>query len=614
MNAFTTRMILSVVILNLFVYGLVGFSLYSNRNLHEEQITVAAQNLSLLLKTSIADIIDKADVTLLAVVDEVEHQLATGAIDEQKLNATIARYLVRVPELDGLRVTTARGDAAYGSGVVRGAVKNMADRDYFQYARDNPKGEMFISKPVFGRVANKWVFNIARRVNHPDGTFAGVAYGALPLDYFLKMFAAIDVGPHGAIALRDGSMGIIVRYPEPKGSGSSIGVTAIAPAMKELLSTGHSEGTVHEVSAVDHVERRFSFRKIAPFPLYITIARATSDYLAEWHQEVIKILSLTALFSVVTLVLTWQVVNRWNNEKLVEGELRKSRDELEQRVAERTEEIGRINEDLSAELRERKLAEELLRASEEQVRTLNEDLERRVRERTNELEALNRELEAFSYSVSHDLRAPLRGIDGWSQALLEDYGDRLDAQGKEYLDTVRTEAQRMGQLIDALLTLSRVTRAEIKNESVDLSDLAANVIETLGQGAPERKVAVRITPGMKVTGDPLLLKVLLHNLLGNAWKFTTCRETGEIEFGLIRDDDGRDTYFIRDNGAGFDMAFAGKLFTPFQRLHSLEEYPGTGIGLATVRRIVRRHRGTVRAESEPGKGATFYFTIGDHHD
>jgi signal transduction histidine kinase len=243
-----------------------------------------------------------------------------------------------------------------------------------------------------------------------------------------------------------------------------------------------------------------------------------------------------------------------------------------------------------------------------------ERLNRELNHSVSQLLASNQELEAFAYSVSHDLRAPLRGIDGWSQAFIEDYGDRIDAQGKEYLDTVRAEAQRMGLLIDALLTLSRVARSEMKNERVDVSGLAETVVEGLKHAEPDRKVNVRITPGMAVTGDPMLLKVLLQNLIGNAWKFTTLRENSEIDIGVTTDDTGRDVYFVRDNGAGFDMAFAGKLFTPFQRLHSLAEFPGTGIGLATVQRIVRRHGGTVWAEGTAGTGATFYFTIGDSHD
>lgn len=223
-----------------------------------------------------------------------------------------------------------------------------------------------------------------------------------------------------------------------------------------------------------------------------------------------------------------------------------------------------------------------------------------------ELERKNKELEAFSYSVSHDLRAPLRSIDGFSQALLEDYADRLDARGEDYLRRVRAAAQTMGELIDDLLQLSRVGRADLRREAVDLSAIARTVLAELGRSDPERRVSVAVAEGLAAEGDFRLLRVVLDNLLGNAWKFTARVAEPRIEVGTIA---GGETFFVRDNGAGFDMAYADKLFAPFQRLHGAHEFPGTGIGLATVHRIVDRHGGRVWAESAVGQGATFCFTL-----
>lgn len=228
-------------------------------------------------------------------------------------------------------------------------------------------------------------------------------------------------------------------------------------------------------------------------------------------------------------------------------------------------------------------------------------------ERTAQLEASNRELEAFSYSVSHDLRAPLRGIDGFSQALLEDYADRLDAPGQDYLRRVRAVTQRMSRLIDDLLSLSRIPRSELRRETVDLSGLACSVVEQLREAQPEREVEFHVAGGLMAQGDARLLRIALENLLGNAWKFSSKTDGAVIEFGMMRDD-GEDVYFVRNNGAGFDMNYASKLFGAFQRLHDVREFEGTGIGLATVQRIVRRHGGRAWAEGEPGRGATFYFT------
>jgi two-component system sensor histidine kinase/response regulator len=224
------------------------------------------------------------------------------------------------------------------------------------------------------------------------------------------------------------------------------------------------------------------------------------------------------------------------------------------------------------------------------------------------LETANKELESFSYSVSHDLRAPLRSIDGFSQALLEDYMDKLDDEGKDYLHRVRASTQRMAELIDDMLNLSRMTRSEMCLEQVNLSAIARTIAAELQRFEPHRRVQFVIAEEVVANGDSGLLKVALENLIGNAWKFTGKHLDARIEFG-ITSHNGNSAYFVRDNGSGFDMAYAGKLFGAFQRLHDAREFPGTGIGLATVQRVIHRHGGQVWAESEVGKGATFYFTL-----
>lgn len=241
------------------------------------------------------------------------------------------------------------------------------------------------------------------------------------------------------------------------------------------------------------------------------------------------------------------------------------------------------------------------RAANDDLQVLNETL----RQQKVELENVNRELEAFSYSVSHDLRAPLRSIDGFSKALVEDFGDTLDPAGHRYLGKIRDAAQRMGALIDDLLALAHLTRAPLRRGDVDATEIVRRIADRLFREAPERSVAFQIQGGVRASADASLLTAVFENLLGNAWKFTSKAKNARIEFGC----EPRGILYVRDNGAGFDMAYADKLFGAFQRLHSTNEFEGTGIGLATVQRIVHRHGGRVWAEGAVGAGATFYFTL-----
>lgn len=271
-------------------------------------------------------------------------------------------------------------------------------------------------------------------------------------------------------------------------------------------------------------------------------------------------------------------------------------------------EVATLSETFKNMIRLRDSAEAGRRQSEQEVRRLNAELEERVKRRTAELEAANAEMEAFTYSVSHDLRAPLRSLDGFSRILLEDCGDQVAGQAKHYLTRIRSGTKRMGDLIDDLLKLSRSTRGELQIEETDLSAIAQAVAGRLCEGDEGRAVEFRIQPGLKAVADPRFMAVILENLLGNAFKYTAKTPQPRVEFGC-ETRDGKTTYRVADNGAGFDMAYANKLFAPFQRLHRSSEFEGNGVGLATVNRIILRHGGTVRGEGEVDKGAVFYFTL-----
>ena len=250
-----------------------------------------------------------------------------------------------------------------------------------------------------------------------------------------------------------------------------------------------------------------------------------------------------------------------------------------------------------------------LSETEAEVRTLNAELEVRVALRTADLERVNKNLEAFTYSVSHDLRTPLRALSGFSDALVEDYGDRLDETGRGYAGSIKAASERMAALIDDLLLLSRVSQAGMNREPVDLSAEAAAIAGELESRDPGRVVRFTIEDGIRVIADRSLIRAVLQNLLENAWKFTAHRDGAVIEFARTAAGDGTVCCYVRDNGAGFDPAYAGKLFQPFERLHDAAEFPGTGIGLASVARIIERHGGRTWADGAVGHGATFYFTL-----
>lgn len=359
-SVFITVLLAGVLAVNLFVITLAGYSLHKSRQQYERQAGITARNLAHVLEQYIVGTMHKIDMALFALEDEYERQAALGHIDPKALNAYITRQHTRFPELDGLRVTNAAGIVAYGIRVDPQSPVDVTDRDYFQYARSNPKSGLFISRPLFGRISKKWVVVIARRIDNPDGSFAGVVYAGLPLDYFTDTFSRLDIGRYGGISLRDMEMGIITRYPLPKDIGSLIGNKNMSRELRTLLDSGQESGTFFTPTSWDNTQKVVSFKKISGYPLYINVGLDTQDYLAKWRDDVAKMSVFAALFVLLTITMSRVIYIKWRDEKLVAEELRRSKDDLELRVKERTAELFNANELLQAELIERRQAEEEL--------------------------------------------------------------------------------------------------------------------------------------------------------------------------------------------------------------------------------------------------------------
>ena len=413
-RSFTLRLAASVLVINLFVIALVILSLYKSLQYYEERVSENTRNLAQSLETNISAIIGKADIALGAVIDEAERELRGGSMSSSTLNAYIEHQCQRMPELDGIRMTDARGYTVYGTDVDPRHPAYNADRDYFARATSNHPAGLFISKPMFGRVAKKWVLNVSRRVNNPDGSFAGVAYAAIAVDSIQHLFASLNVGQDSSFVLRNSDLGIIARYPESQGSVNVIGEKQVSKELVALVQAGYQNGLYKTVSPIDSIERYYAFRKFAEYPLYVTAGRAKSDYILAWRRDAQHFLVLTALFSLVTIFSSWLVFLRWRAERLVEDELRQHRDHLESLVRMRTGQLEQRNLRLSEEILERQKVEASLQEREEELKRTLQMVRRLAQHmesvRENERKRIAREIHDDLGQMLTALRFELHGL------------------------------------------------------------------------------------------------------------------------------------------------------------------------------------------------------------
>ncbi len=474
-------------------------------------------------------------------------------------------------DLDGDLVCSA---VARGASVPSEAV-NSRDRLFFRQAL--ALDGFAIGEYNVGRVSGKPTIALSMPVRRPDGSLRGVIFAALDLGLADTQLESMAIPPDSSLLVTDGSGIVLASAGSVTGTvGGKLQEGFALMAATRARDVGGREWI--------HAVRPVGSGPGGPQGMFVHAMVARDDVLAPATIRLQWQLGALCTIALCAVLCAWKFGDR------ALAEIAAQKKQLHESYA------------------------ELSRAKAE-LEQLNETLENRVAERTRELALANKELESFSYSVSHDLRAPLHVIDGFGRALMTAHAHKLDAKGVHYLDRIQAGTRQMGHLIDDLLSLARVTRTELRLETVDLGSKVWLLVEQLRNRFPQRDVRVEVDNGMLVTGDARLLMVVLHNLVENAWKFTARVPQGSIRVGRCTVPDGKDApageaFFVADNGAGFDMAYGHKLFNAFHRLHGADEFEGTGIGLATVHRVISRHGGRIWAESSPGQGATFYFTLG----
>lgn len=649
----------------------LGYFLWDGYRRAELAAEVTVRNAAATLEARIDGLLRHVEFLLEDLVDDLPPEsLSARAVPKYaaKINASLAEHHAHSPEVIAIRVFGANGDELYRSKPE--ALPNVAGRDYFKSLSANPRAKLHFSEVFTGAVVRSLLMVVSKPIADEAGALRAIVAIALDLTRLQKLFAALDFDKRGLIGLRRAEDGrLVVRWPE---APEAVNRTVQTP-IQERIREGKREGVERYVARTDGIERLFAFRTIGDYPFRIGAAVAVDDYLAGWRRTAAISIVTAVLMLAVFALMAWRIEAELRRRKASEERFRAltalssdwyweqdtdfrltlmSSDMMERTGFATADYLGRTRWDRPALnlteddwARHRALLErhepfrdlEMRRpdrdgqpfwvsVSGEPVfgddghftgyrgvghnitaqKLAEETLERRVAERTAELEAANRQLESFSYSISHDLRAPLRTIVGFIDVFIESAAPGLTEDQRGLLDRVSRSATKMNALIDDLLAFSRMTRASIDVTPFPLRGLVDEVVEELRQAHPRAKVQIGELP--QITADRSMLRQVMVNLIGNALKFSRGVEQPQVDIGCTGTGKAR-VYFVRDNGTGFDMLYADKLFGVFQRLHRAEDFEGTGVGLAIVRQVIERHGGRVWAQSTPGEGATFSFTL-----
>jgi signal transduction histidine kinase len=598
LSGLRSRAILLVLLAILPLFGLTLYSYMENRTraIREAQRdeVVAARNLATTMEVLIRN--TQQLLTNLTQLPQVQRR------DGNSCSLQFARLLEHTPYYSVLVGADPEG-RVFASAPKAQEPVNVADRLWFKQAKEIRR--FFVGEPLRGRISGKYSLNMSYPIFDNLGRFQGALVAAVDLSWLGGLLSKSDLPPTTALVLTDASRKVLFRYPEPlKYAGKRL------PEPLIQAMAAKAEGTAHGLGLPED-ERLFAFARLSPpwQGYYMAIGMPLDYALLPVNRDLRRNLTYLGLVGLFAMVAAW-----YGSGFIILRPIRKLRAVTERLAAgdlqERTGpnypagELGLLAQafdQMAAALEER----------DSQLQETARELRLRVaelRRRTSELEAANKELEGFSYSVSHDLKSPLRGLAGFSRILLDDYGDKLDQDGKRYLEILQREAWRMGQLIDDILALSRLGRREMHFSSFEMTEFCQEVFKELQALEPDRKLRLELGAMPAAYGDRELLRQVMVNLLGNSIKFTRHQEIAVIEVsGRIQ---GSETsYCVRDNGVGFDMTYVHKIFGVFQRLHTEDQFEGTGVGLAIVQRVVQRHGGRVWAEGKEGEGAAVCFAL-----
>ncbi|MCX5893610.1 MAG: ATP-binding protein, partial [Deltaproteobacteria bacterium] len=536
------------------------------------------------------------------VLANLAHLPQVQRLDPEGCNAIFSVILKQSPYYDTIGAADPEGWIFACAPAAQGKL-NIAHRLYFQKAVQNRA--FAVGEPIFCRISNKYTINLAYPIQDDLGRLKGVVFAGVDLDWLGSLSLKSDFPPGTGLILLGAGGQVLFRYPEPL---EYIGKMLPDPALQAMAA--HVEGVVESREMSDDL-RLISFTRLAPPWQELRVAVSLSKKLAlePVNREFRRDLIWLSVVMVLSVVVAWfganiSILHPVN--KLLEVTRRLTHGDLEARTGGpyRRGELGQLAQAFD------QMADSLQERDADLKKTATE-LQERVQEldrRSLELAASNKELENFTYSVAHDLRAPLRAIGGFARVLLEDYPDKLNADGQRYLNIIHSDARRMGRLIDDLLALARLGRKEMRFAPLDVFELAQEIFNELQANHPERHLQIEIQPLPPAWGDRAMIRQVLENLLLNAIKFTQDRDTALIQVSGWSEADDH-VYCVRDNGIGFDMKYVNKLFGVFQRLHPEKDFEGTGVGLAMVRRIIERHGGRMWAESRVNEGAAFYFTL-----